>query len=64
MHTEYKEPASNTITIEGIVYKTSGNILFADTEEKSFFLAQSDLLESMDALLENGMHSLIKKATR
>ncbi|OGB87719.1 hypothetical protein A3H09_00165 [Candidatus Falkowbacteria bacterium RIFCSPLOWO2_12_FULL_45_13] len=63
MRAEYKEQTSNTITIEGVIYKTSGNILFAGSEEKSFFLAQSDLLENMNTLLENGIHSFLKKAT-
>ena len=63
MHTENKEQASNTILIEGVTYKTSGNILFADSEEKSYFLAQSDLLENMNTLLENGIHGFLKKAT-
>lgn len=53
--------AQNKITLEGVIYKTSGNIVFDKDEDAPYHLAQSSLLEQMDNLLENGMRSLIKK---
>ncbi len=53
--------AQNKITLEGVTYKTSGNIVFDKDEDAPYCLAQSSLLKQMDNLLENGMQSLIKK---
>ena len=61
MITDKHENASNTITVDGITFKTSGNIVFSDPEENPYFLAQSSLLEKIDGLLENGMQQFLKK---
>lgn len=53
--------ATNIITVEGVIFKTSGNIVFSDTEENPFYLAQSSLLEKIDGCLENGMQQLLQK---
>jgi hypothetical protein len=52
----------NTLHIEGVFYRTSGNIVFSDTEENPFYLAKSAVLDQLDGYLENGMHMLLKKA--
>jgi len=51
----------NKLTLEGVTYKTSGNIVFADPEENPFHLAQSALLDKMDDFVEHGMQTLLKK---
>ena len=53
--------AQNKITLEGVTYKTNGNIVFEKDEDAPYHLAQSSLLEQMDDLLENGMLSFVKK---
>lgn len=53
--------SSNKITLDGVTFKTSGNILFTDSEDNPFCLAQSALLEKMDGFLEHGMQILFKK---
>ncbi|MFC1511016.1 hypothetical protein ACFL5U_01350 [Candidatus Margulisiibacteriota bacterium] len=51
----------NILTIDGITFRTSGNIVFESVEDNPFHLAQSQLLEKIDALMENGMQMLMKK---
>jgi predicted heme/steroid binding protein len=51
----------NKLTLDGVIYQTSGNIVFADPEENPFHLAQSALLEQMDDFVEHGMQTLLKK---
>ncbi len=51
----------NKLTLDGITYKTSGNIVFSDPEESPFHLAQSALLDQMDDFVEHGMQTLLKK---
>lgn len=55
------EKAPNSITLEGITFKTSGNIVFKNSEESPFRLAQSALLDKMDGFLEHGMLIFLKK---
>ena len=56
---------SSTLTLGGVIYKTTGNILFYDDEE-SYVLAESSLLDKFDqavqaGILENGMQTLFRK---
>jgi hypothetical protein len=51
----------NTITLNGVTFKTGGNIVFKDSEDSPFYLAQSSLLEKMDGFLEHGMQLFLKK---
>lgn len=53
--------SANTLTLEGITFRTSGNILFQDSEESPFVMASSSLLDHLDCFLEHGMQMLIKK---
>lgn len=53
--------SQNKITLDGVTYKTSGNILFDDPNETPFHHAQSALLEKMDGFVEHGMQTLLKK---
>ena len=53
--------AQNKLTLDGVTYKTSGNIVFADPEESPFHLAQSALLDQMGDFVEHGMQTLLKK---
>ncbi len=55
-----------SVTVNGTIYKTSGNIIFGDDGECNYYMAESALLENMDkaiqdGILGNGMRSLIKK---
>jgi len=59
--TQHKTENNNTITVEGITFKTSGNIVFSDSTESEYLLAQNSQLDKMENLLENGMHTLLKK---
>ncbi len=52
---------SNTLNLDGITYKTSGNIVFEEDETSSYYLANSPLLENLDCYLEHGMQTLLKK---
>ncbi|OGC25412.1 hypothetical protein A2291_00720 [candidate division WOR-1 bacterium RIFOXYB2_FULL_42_35] len=61
---EKKEPKTNTLTLNGVVYKTSGNILFHNEEGDVFVTAQSDLLEHIDGIMEDGMMTLMRKLKR
>jgi hypothetical protein len=58
-----EKPATTIITVDGVTFKTSGNIVFSDPEENPFHLAQSSLLEKIDGYLENGMQQFLKKVT-
>lgn len=55
------DKSQNKITLDGVTYKTSGNIIFDDSKEIPFYHAQSTLLEKMDGFVEHGMQTLIKK---
>ena len=55
------ERRSNTLTIGGVTFKTSGNITFPESEETDFCIAHSTVLDEMNSVLENGMQSLMKK---
>jgi hypothetical protein len=56
-----------SLTIGDVTYRTSGNILFSETgENHGYVIAESRLLEKMDAaiqngILDNGMQSLMRK---
>jgi hypothetical protein len=56
-----KKNLANAITLDGVTFKTSGNILFQDAEENPFYLAESPLLDTVEGYLENGMQLLLKK---
>lgn len=58
---ENADKSKNSITLDGITFKTSGNIMFSDPQEIPYHLAQSKLLEKMDGMLEHGMQTLLKK---
>ncbi|MBU1026607.1 MAG: hypothetical protein KKA31_02635 [Candidatus Margulisbacteria bacterium] len=61
MHNKTQDNKNNTLTIDGITFKTTGNINFPDAEESPFLLAQSSLLDNMSGVLEHGMQMLMKK---
>lgn len=63
MQNDTTDGRSNIITLNGITFKTNGNILFSDCDESPFHLAQSPLLKTLDGILEHGMQMLLKKAT-
>lgn len=52
---------SNTLTLEGITFRTSGNILFQDSAESEFFLAESPMLKKLDSFLEHGMEIFMRR---
>lgn len=59
---------SSCLTINGITYKTSGNILFCESEEDGYIIAESPLLDKVDraiqeGILENGMQTLLRKVS-
>ena len=61
---EIVEETTDRLTIGNTIYKTTGNILFAEGE--TYVLAESQLMDKMDkaiqtGILENGMQSLLKK---
>ena len=55
------EKSLNIITIDGVTFKTEGNITFSDSEEDRYYLAQGSQLEKMQGMLEHGMQMLLKK---
>jgi hypothetical protein len=55
------EKTHNILALEGAIYKTNGNILFEDAEDRPFYLAESTLLDKMDDVLENGIQTFLKK---
>ena len=55
---------SNTLNLDGKIYKTSGNIVFCDNDQDCYIIAQSTLLDDFDGILENGMQTLLKKFKR
>ncbi|MFH1541491.1 MAG: hypothetical protein ABIE84_00170 [bacterium] len=55
---------TNTLTVDGVTYKTSGNIVFEADTENPFIMAQSTILEKLDCFIENGMRQLLKKADK
>ena len=61
MAKDKKNKTPDTLTINGVTFKTSGNIVFKDQEDSPFYLAQSSMLENFDGFLENGMQLFLKK---
>ncbi|MDD5382284.1 MAG: hypothetical protein PHH60_01330 [Candidatus Margulisbacteria bacterium] len=55
------DKSTNTITIDGVTFITGGNIVFSDTDEERYYLAQNSHLEKMEGFLEHGMQMLLKK---
>ena len=55
------EEKSNILTVNGLTFKTSGNIVFENSEESSYVIAESPLLEKMDGILDNGLQQLLKR---
>jgi hypothetical protein len=66
MAEEQKEQnMTSCLTINGTVYKTSGNIQFCEEDEGHYFLAESPMMSRLDqaiqnGILGNGMQHLIK----
>ena len=58
---EKSEKTTNRITIKGITFKTGGNILFEDSDQDLYFLAEGSALDSYNGMLENGMALFLKK---
>ena len=58
---DFENSGSNVLTLEGLVFKTNGNILFSDSDDCPYHIAQNSRLEKIEGLLENGMSSLLKK---
>lgn len=61
-----KKAAIHHIIIGEFHYRSSGNIDFSEGEDGYFVMAESALLEKVDAaieegILENGMQMLLKK---
>jgi len=57
---------SNSLTLNGVTYKTGGNIVFSDQAEGNYILAASPMLDNVDkaiekGILENGMQMLMRK---
>ncbi len=53
------------LTINGTLYRTSGNISFCEEDEGRYYLAESQTLNKMDraiqqGMLGNGMQHLLK----
>lgn len=61
MTADGKDKAPNTIILNGVIFKTGGNIVFKDLDESPFYLAQSSILEKMECFLEQGMQLFLKK---
>lgn len=60
------ENGKNHLTLGGVTYKTAGNILFSDSDEDSYMLAESPILDKMDKAIEdgiigNGMRTLLNR---
>jgi len=53
---------SNKLTVGDLTFKTSGNIIFEDEENGSYFLAESNILKKADNFLENGIQMLINRS--
>ncbi|MCU0640907.1 MAG: hypothetical protein MUC35_02320 [Candidatus Margulisbacteria bacterium] len=54
------------MTIGDTTYKTGGNIVFADSNESAYYVAESEILNNMDKAIENGilvngMQNLMKR---
>jgi hypothetical protein len=61
-----EEKEKSCLTINGCVYKTSGNIVFHQEDEGRYFVAESRALENIDkaiqeGILGNGMRALMRK---
>ena len=55
---------ASTLQVDGVTFKTSGNILFDTDEQNPFYLASSQILEKLDCYLEHGMQMLLKRVKR
>ena len=53
-----KKQAASKLQLNGVVYKTNGNIQFKQTD---FVLASSTLLKDIDGIVENGLQTLLRK---
>lgn len=59
---------TSCLTIGNTIYRTGGNILFADEKEGSYFVAESTVLEKMDRAIQEGilvcgMNSFVAKVS-
>lgn len=62
---EQTDPASgksNKLTVGDVTFKTSGNIIFEEEENGSYFLAESSILKKPDNFIENGIQMLIRSS--
>ena len=56
-----EEKNLNSVTVSGVTFTTSGNIIFSDDGEDDYYLAQGSQLKQIDGMLEHGMQTLLKK---
>ena len=54
-------PDAKELTIGNIKFKTSGNIVFEDSADHPFFLAESNLVDKMDNFLQKGIRMMLQK---
>ena len=52
---------NNILTLQGLTFKTGGNIVFDESEGNTYYLAESSTLENYHEALENGLQSFLKK---
>ena len=51
----------NTIVVDGVIFRTGGNILFGDPAETPYYLAEGSKLEKIEGIVEHGWQTLLKK---
>ena len=61
MTTKAKDNNANSLLLDGVLFKTSGNIVFNDPDESPYYLAEGSHLEKIEGMLEHGMQMLLKK---
>ena len=61
MTTKQKPEKNNTLTINGTTFRTQGNIVFTESDDTSYYLAEGSHLKEMEGMLEHGMQMLLNK---
>ena len=61
MTTRQKLKNTNTLTIGGTTFKTRGNIVFTESDDTSYYLAEGSHLKELEGMLEHGMQMLLNK---
>ncbi|MBU0671476.1 MAG: hypothetical protein KJ732_00440 [Candidatus Margulisbacteria bacterium] len=61
MNRNKPEGSSSSVTVNGVTFKTGGNIVFAESDDASYYLAEGSQLEKIEGMLEHGMQMLLKK---